>query len=179
MSKEHLMTSPLKAIPIQISSERANALADRLERGAAELLDLATRLTPAEWNTRMSPTDVRTVGVVIHHVANVYPIEIGLAQTVATGVPVTGVLPADIDKMNSEHAKNFAGVAKEEALTLLRRNSAAAAAAIRELSDDELDRAATVSLYSDAPLTCQFVLEDHAVRHSYHSAAKIRKALNP
>ena len=61
---------------------------------------------------------------------------------------------------------------------MLRQNSAEAAAAIRSLTDDELDGAATVSLYSNAPLTCQFMLEDHAVRHSYHHLAKIRAALN-
>ena len=53
----------------------------------------------------------------------------------------------------------------------------AAAAAIRALSDEELDQNAPVSLNSDAPLTCQFVLEDHAVRHSYHHLAKIKAAL--
>src|SRR5919206_98759 len=66
---------------------------------------------------------------------------------------------------------------QEAALDLLRRNSTAAAAAIRALSDEELDRAAPVSLNADAPLTCQFMLEDHAVRHSYHHLAGIRAAL--
>jgi hypothetical protein len=42
------------------------------------------------------------------------------------------------------------------------------ASAIGALTDEQLDRAATVSLYADAPLTCQFMLEDHAVRHSCH-----------
>ena len=37
--------------------------------------------------------------------------------------------------------------------------------------------AAAVSLYADAPLTAQFVLEDHAVRHSYHHLARIRATL--
>jgi hypothetical protein len=69
------------------------------------------------------------------------------------------------------------GATKEAALELLARNSAAAAAAIRALSDAELAQAAPVSLYEDAPLTCQFFLEDHAVRHSYHHLWKIRKAL--
>jgi hypothetical protein len=59
----------------------------------------------------------------------------------------------------------------------LASNSAAAAAAIRALSDEELDRAAPISLNSDAPLTCQFFLEDHPVRHSYHHLARIRAAL--
>jgi hypothetical protein len=52
-----------------------------------------------------------------------------------------------------------------------------AAAAIRGLSDEQLDRAETVSLNGDAPLTCQFVLEDHAVRHSYHHLDRINRAL--
>ena len=54
-------------------------------------------------------------------------------------------------------------------------NSAAAAAAIRALSDEQLAQAAPASLYADAPLTCQFVLEDHAVRHSYHHLARLRR----
>ena len=80
--------------------------------------------------------------------------------------------------MNARHAAENETVTKQAALDLLRRNSAAAATAIRALSDEELDGAATVSLNADAPLTCQFMLEDHAVRHSYHHLAKIRAALN-
>src|SRR5439155_112106 len=45
------------------------------------------------------------------------------------------------------------------------------------LEQGALDQAAAVSLNSDAPLTCQFMLEDHAVRHSYHHLARIRAAL--
>jgi hypothetical protein len=119
------------------------------------------------------------VGVIVHHVATVYPIEIQLAQTVAEGRPVTGVTMADIDEMNARHAAEHRLVTKEETVDLLRQNSAAAAAAIRGLSDEQLTQAAPVSLYSDAPLTCQFVLEDHAVRHSYHHLARLRRALRP
>ena len=74
-------------------------------------------------------------------------------------------------------ARANSAVTKDEAIELLRRNSVAAAFAIRALSDDELDRSDTVSLNADAPLTCQFFLEDHAVRHSYHVLARIRAAL--
>ncbi len=68
-------------------------------------------------------------------------------------------------------------VTKADALELLRRNSTAAAAAIRALSDAELDRAAPLSLNFDTPLTCQFMLEDHAVRHAYHHLAILRRTL--
>ena len=90
---------------------------------------------------------------------------------------MTGVTADTVNEMNAGHARDNAAVTKEAALDLLRQNSAAAAAAIRALSDSELDQAAPVSLYFDAPLTCQFMLEDHAVRHSYHHLARIRGAL--
>lgn len=157
-------------------SHRSDALADRLEQGARALADLATALTDAEWNARI-PKDGRKIGVVVHHVASMYPLEIQLAQTVAGGEPVKGVTMKDVDDINAAHAKEHDGATKEATLDLLRRNSAAAAAAIRALGDAELDRATPVSLYADAPLTCQLVLEDHAVRHSYHHLAKIRAAL--
>jgi len=157
-------------------SRRSEALAARLEAGAKDLATFATGLSEAEWQTRI-PHDGRKVGVVVHHVAVVYPIEIHLAQLLASGKPVIGVDWSAIHAMNRDHATENDGVTKEAALTLLANNSAAAAAAIRALTDAELDRAAPVSLNSDAPLTCQFMLEDHAVRHSYHHLAGIRAAL--
>ena len=63
-------------------STRANALAERLEQGARALAELARTLTQQEWNSRI-PKDGRKVGVVVHHVASMYPIEIELAQLLA------------------------------------------------------------------------------------------------
>jgi hypothetical protein len=159
-----------------VSHQQANALADRLEEGARALAVFATRLTDAEWQMRV-PHDGRSVGVIVHHVASVYPIEVQLAQTIASGKPVTGVVMDDIHTMNAKHAAEHAAVTKAVALDLLHANSKAAAAAIRELTDEQLLRAAPVSLYADAPLTCQFVLEDHAVRHSYHHLAKLQRTV--
>lgn len=158
------------------TNPRAMALAARLEQGARALAELAASLTDAQWQTRL-PGDGRRVGVVVHHVASVYPIEIQLAQTLADGKPITGVTMDDVHAMNAGHSKENAGVTKDAALALLSRNSAAAAAAIRALTDEQLTRASAVSLYADAPLTCQFVLEDHAVRHSFHHLARIRRAV--
>jgi hypothetical protein len=157
-------------------SQRANALADRLEQGASALAAFATSLTDVQWQARV-PKDGRKVGVTVHHVATMYPLEIQLAQTLAGGKPVAGVTWDAVHELNAGHAKEHDAVTKEAALDLLRRNSAAAAAAIRALSDVELDRAAPISLNSDAPLTCQFMLEDHAVRHSYHHLARLRGAV--
>jgi hypothetical protein len=157
-------------------TRRADALADRLEQGADTLADLAATLTDAEWRVRL-PGDGRTVGVIVHHVATMYPLEIELAQAVAAGNAITGVTWEAVHDINATHASEHGGTTREEAITLLRRNSALAAEAIRGLRDEELDRAAPNSLYHDTPLTCQFFIEDHAMRHSWHHTAGIRRAL--
>jgi hypothetical protein len=105
-----------------------------------------------------------------------YPIEIQVAQAAAAGQAIDVTWDA-VDGINAKHATDVDGVTKAEALDLLRRNSEAAAAAIRALTDAQLDTAVTVALNAGAPLTCQFVLEDHAVRHSYHHLARLRRAL--
>ena len=174
------MTTAIAAAPLSGASSvstRANALAERLEQGARALADFAATVSETDWQTR-TPKDGRTIGVIVHHVASMYPIEIQLAQMLAGGQAVAGVSWDDVAGINAKHAQEFAAVTPAAAIELLQRNSAAAAAAIRALSDADLDRAAPVSLNSDAPLTCQFFLEDHAVRHSYHHLARVRAALN-
>ena len=158
---------------------RAEALAARIEEGAAGLASAVEKLSDKEWHTKVpgSGRDSRSVGVAVHHVASVYPIEIDLARAIAGGNAVTEVTWEAVAQMNAKHASDHAGVTKAEALELLRKNSRAAAAAVRAFTDEELDRAAPFSLSFGAPVTAQFVLEDHAVRHSWHHLARIRAAL--
>jgi hypothetical protein len=157
-------------------SRRSEVLAERLEEGVRQLADLARSLSDEEWQHRV-PGDNRKIGVVVHHVATMYPIEISLAQTLARGEPVVGVTWIKVHAMNADHARSFDAVTKQESLDLLQRNSTVAAAAVRALGDEELDRAAALSLNSDGPRTCQFMLEDHAVGHAWHHLLKIRAAL--
>ena len=174
LSNAGQQTTYLESAPT--GRRRSAALADRLENGARALIALAEEITDAEWQSRI-PGDGRKVGVVVHHVASMYPLEMQLAQTLADGGAVAGVTWNDVHALNARHAADHENVTREEALLLLRENSATAAAAVRALTDEQLDRAARVSLNDDAPLTCQFFVEDHALRHSYHHAARIRSAL--
>ena len=156
--------------------KRAEVLATRLEQGAAALAGFVEGLTEQEWKTRL-PGDGRMIGVVVHHVADVYPLEIQLAQALASGKAIEGVTWAAVAEMNAKHSVDNAGIAKASALEHLKRNSKVASDAVRKLTDEELDRAAPVSLNGDAPLTAQFFIEDHALRHSFHHLAKMRAAL--
>lgn len=160
-------------------SWRAGLLADRIEEGAARLAAFAERLTDEEWKTPIieGGRPGRPVGVVIHHVATMYPIEVDVARAIASGKNVTHVTWDVVNQINVNHVAENAGVTRSDALELLRKNSEAAAAAVRELTDEELDRAAPFSLSHGAPVTAQFVIEDHALRHSWHHLARIRKAV--
>jgi hypothetical protein len=162
-----------------VASRRGGLLADRIEEGAAGLAAFAEGLSEAEWGARVSESEGRgrPVGVVVHHVAVVYPIEIDLARAIASGKAVTEVTWDVVAKLNGEHARTQAGVTKAAALELLRRNSQEAAAAVRAFTDEQLDQAAPFSLSYGAPVTAQFVIEDHALRHSWHHLARIRAAL--
>lgn len=158
-------------------SRRAAALADRIEQGAAGLAAFAEGLSEAEWLVPVSLTDRRSVGVIVHHVASVYPVEIEVAKTIASGHAITEVTWEAIAEMNAKHATDEVSATKEATLDLLRGNSRAAAAAVREFTNEQLDQAAPFSLSFGAPVTAQFVIEDHALRHSWHHLARIRKAI--
>lgn len=156
---------------------RANVLADRIEEGAELLAVFAEGLSEDEWNTPVSAHDKRTVGVTVHHVASMYPIEIGAVKAIAAGDAVTDVSWEVVADINARHAIENADATRADAIELLRRNSGEAAAAVRDLSDEELDTAAPFSLSYGAPVTAQFVIEDHPLRHPWHHLARIRAAL--
>lgn len=159
------------------TTKKANNLADRILIGAVALEDYAETLSDTDWQRKVDG-DGRTIGVVVHHVASSYPVEIDLALLLASGQPITEVTMEVVDQMNAKHAEENATVEKKETLELLRHNSRAAADSVRVFTDVELEKAAPVSLNANAPLTTQFFIEDHALRHSFHHLAKIRATLN-
>lgn len=157
-------------------SSRADKLADRIEEGAALLAAVAQELTPEQWATPVLP-DGRTVGVIIHHVANMYPIELDVVRAALAHDVISDVTWEVVAEINASHAAEHAGVSKESALTLLARNSAAAAREVRGLTDADLDRAVPFSLSYDAPVTVQYIIEDHPMRHPWHHLARIQRTL--
>ena len=160
-----------------VISTRAKVLAERILQGAAALEQYSKCLSGTDWQTPVAG-DGRSVGVVVHHVASSYPVEIELALMLVSGQPISDMTMTVVDQMNAEHALQNAATGQQETLALLRRNSRAAAEAVRALTDNDLENSATVSLNADAPLTAQFFIEDHALRHSYHHLARIKATLS-
>ena len=113
----------------------------------------------------------------VHLVASLYSVEVDLARQIASGEPITGITWDEVAQINGKHSLDYQDIGKEETLRLLRDHSKLAADRVREFTDEELDNAAPVSLNADAPLTAQFFIEDHALRHSFHHLANIRAVL--
>ena len=158
-------------------STRANQLADRIENGANQLIAFAEKLSQEEWLT-ICPSEKRTIGVLIHHVASSYPVDVNLMQTLASGKAIEGVTWVMVDQMNLEHANTQVKCSQTETLTLLKENSSLAADTVRSLSDEQLDFAAPISLNWDTPLTTQYFIEEHPISHSYVHLASIRAIIN-
>jgi DinB family protein len=158
-------------------SRRAELLAERIEKGADSLAAFAKGLTDKEWHTPVSSTDRRSIGVIVYHVAAVYPIEVDLARAIAKGQAVSDVTWDVVADLNAKHGQEQAQITKAAALELLRTNSREASGNVRRFTDEELDSAAPFSLSYGAPVTAQFVIEDHALRHSWHHLARIRKTV--
>jgi len=57
-----------------VLTDRATALAERLDAGARALAAFAATLSDAEWRRPFGTTDKRTIGVIVHHVASIYPL---------------------------------------------------------------------------------------------------------
>jgi hypothetical protein len=157
-------------------SARADALADRIEHGVQLLATFAEGLSQEEWQT-ICPDEKRPVGVLVHHVASAFPVELDLIQVLASGKAIEGVTWDMVDQMNADHAGTKGNCSKSETLELLNQNSTVAINAIRALSDDQLDNAAPISLNWDAPLTTQFFIEAHPVSHAFAHLVSIRAAL--
>ena len=100
------------------AGRRAELLADRIEEGAVGLAAFAESLSEEEWRRPVSSTDPRTMGVIVHHVANVYPIEIDLARAIARGNAVTDVTWEVVAQLNAKHANEQDRVTKAATLEL-------------------------------------------------------------
>jgi hypothetical protein len=157
-------------------SERAEWLATTFERTVADLAALLAGCSEADWQRRC-PDEERPVGVVAHHVAGGLHAQVEWLRLVANGKPLPPVTAEMIDETNAEHAVRHAHHTKDETLATLRRNSAEAAAVIRALTDEQLDRQGSMPLFGERPLSAEEVVRYVMIRHVIGHTRSIRAAL--
>ncbi len=139
-------------------------LARRLEAATETLLQIVEPCTENQWQT-ICPSEERTVGVMVHHIASVALLVVGWAQQIGKGEPLPPVTMEMVHAGNAAHAQGNAHCTKTETLQLLRQNSAQASAVIRGLSDEQLGRTAPVALFGGQPFSAQAIIEMVLIGH--------------
>lgn len=156
-------------------STRAETLAKQFEAKAAEMTSTLEKLTDADWK-KATADEKWTVGVAAHHVASSHEAIAGILKTVGGGKPMTPFTMAMLDEGNAKHATEFANCTKDETLAIHKKGAAAAASAVRGLSDAELDRSATV-LTGMPAMTVQQMIEGILIHHVDDHFGSIRKTV--
>jgi hypothetical protein len=154
---------------------RAESLAKQFEAKAAEMTGVIKGLSDADWK-KTTAAEKWSVGVTAHHVAGGHEGILGLVKTVAAGRSITNFTMAMLDEGNAKHAREHAACTKAETLALHEKGAAAAAAAVRALSDAELDQKGTVLAEMPA-MTTQQVIEGILINHVNDHMGSIRKTV--
>ena len=152
---------------------RAEALAKQFEASSQSLTDLITGLSDADWRKTTASAEKWPVAVVAHHVAGAHAPISNLVKAVASGQSVPNLTMAMIDEGNAQHAREFANCTKAETLELHKKGAAAAASAVRGLSDADLDKSGTV-LTGMPAMTAQQVIEGILINHVNEHVGSIR-----
>jgi Mycothiol maleylpyruvate isomerase N-terminal domain len=122
---------------------QGEAFAKRFEAKVEEATTLLERLTDADWK-KATAAEKWTVAVTAHHIASSYESATHIIKTIAAGQALPHFTREMLDEMNVQHAKEFAGCTKAETIALHKKGAAAAATAVRGLSDGELAKTGTV-----------------------------------
>ena len=148
---------------------RAQALAEQFEQAFADLANTVEGASEKQW-AAICGDERWTVAATAQHVGAQLPLEREYISAAAEGREMPAYTWEDINGMNEKRAKDKAACSKADVLKLLRDGGASAAAYVRGLSDDQLDRRSRLPLAGGAEVTTQQLIEggvliDHAVGH--------------
>jgi uncharacterized damage-inducible protein DinB len=154
---------------------RTEALARLFETRAQQAAAVVEEVSDADWQ-KVTTAEGWTVAATAHHLAGAFEPVAGMAAALAAGQTLGDFTRAMLDEMNAAHARDFARCTKAETLALHRKNTAAAAAVIRGLGDDQLDRRVTV--FTDAPpMTVEQFLTGGLLTHIDEHVGSIRTTI--
>jgi hypothetical protein len=158
-------------------SARSAALATRLEQANQEVIDVVAGAQDDKM-ADTCPAEGWTAAALGSHIgfSHVGIVE-GLVKPVVEGRPLPPVTMSDFAEGNAKHALEHSAMPRDQVLTLLRDNGATAAAYVRSLSDDDLDRTATLPVMGDRPVTAEQVIEMILIGHPVAHGLSLRQGL--
>lgn len=118
-------------------AERSQVLAEQFEQAVSDFIDTVEGLSKEQWRI-LCPNEERSIGVLARHVAWGITFEMDVFRNIAAGGRPDTISGADLAEMNARDAEEWKDAPKNETLTLLRGNAAAAAEEVRQLSEEQL-----------------------------------------
>ncbi len=152
---------------------RAETLADQFEAVNNDAITVIENCPEAKWKTA-TPGDERAVNTLANHIADGHQGIGGFVHAMANGQPLPSITPQQLDQLNAERAQREANVTKAEVVDALRQRGAAAASAVRGLSDEHLDRPGT---FAGSEWTTRQMIERVLIGHVQDHLNTIRAAL--
>lgn len=153
--------------------ERTEALARQFEATNEEMIAAVEQCSGDQW-VAVCASETWPVGVTAHHVAASHQPVASLAQAIANGQPLPPLTVEMLNAGNAKHAQEFANCTKEETIALLRDGGTQAAAIVRGLSDEHLDRSAPVF---GNEMSAQQVIEGILIGHPKSHLESMRAAM--
>lgn len=152
---------------------RGADLATQLETANAAVIAAVEGCSDEQWK-RITESEQWPVGVTARHVAiNHLPLA-GFVELIATGGEIPPITMDMIHANNAQHAQEHANCTQAEVLELLRRDGSAAAEKLRNLSDEQLARTASLALLGGAEMSATQIAENILLRHPYQHLESIQ-----
>ena len=154
---------------------KGEAFAKQFEAKVEEATALLEKLNDADWK-KTTAAEQWTVAATAHHVASSYEPVTHIIKTIVAGQALPHFTRQMLDEMNAQHAKEFADCTKSEAIALHEKGAAAAAAAVRGLSDAELAKTGTV-FTGMPPVSAEEMVKGALLGHIDEHFGSIRKTI--
>jgi hypothetical protein len=155
-----------------MKSQRAKTLANQFDGLNREVMAFVETCPAALWQ-QPCHNDGRSVAVVAYHIASSHDMIAKLVGLVAQAQPLPALTMDALHQANAQQAKQFANCTQAEVLDLLRTNGAEATTLVNELSDEQLDRSAYISLFA-ANMNTQQVIESVLIGHASGHLANLQ-----
>lgn len=159
-------------------ADRSRRLAVQFEQAVSEFIDTVEGLSEEQWRM-LCPNEERSVGVLTRHVASGIGFEMAVFREIADGLQPDTISRSELAEMNAHDAEAWSDTPKDETLALLRGNAAAAAAQVRQLSDEQLARSGRYIADIPDAWTVEQWIERVLVGHVRGHLESIRAVLEP
>lgn len=154
---------------------RGEELAQRFERANQDVIDLVSASDDLSADCPAEGWTAAALGAHVgggHHGIVEY-----LIKPIVAGQELAPFDLSSFAEGNAKAAAENAAMPKEEVLKLLRDHGADAAAYLRSLSDEELDRTTALPAIGPEPVTAQHVIEMVLIGHPLDHGSSLRQGL--